>query len=206
MHHLPFPNLSTIQFQAELVGRGFPPRRLTKGLTSDMCTPISPASQHPLSRLPLQPSPKFPLENCYQWSNFRSAVRIRTQRFDQSSAIVLSSKDLLHLETSIDGDLRKREIVQEVCCKFNIVARMISTSFTLTSYISSRHRDVLNNPITSFSQIFQTNRRTVLQSSIIAVVSRPLRNLPRVDLPLLTRARGLIPFSEPMKALPMLSR
>lgn len=110
MHHLPFQNLSTIQFQAEFVGHGLPPNT-AKGHTPDMCTPIFPALHHPKLRVPLRPMPEFPLENSYQWSRCRSAVRIRTQRFDQSRAVALSFEDLQRLEKYVEEDNKKREVV-----------------------------------------------------------------------------------------------
>ncbi|KAH9918846.1 uncharacterized protein B0H18DRAFT_834445, partial [Fomitopsis serialis] len=64
---LPMPHKPNHKCRIALVGQGLCQEDGDTGIDSAMCIPIFPETKHPLSREPLQPTPSFPFQNCYQY-------------------------------------------------------------------------------------------------------------------------------------------
>ncbi|KAI9067501.1 hypothetical protein FKP32DRAFT_266929 [Trametes sanguinea] len=111
---LPFPNRPWYRFDVHSIAPCLPADEPEKGLTSDMCIPIFPNTQHPNGRAPVHPEPEglFPYSNCYHWYQpVETTVRIRArpEEFDETNAASLSALTLTRMIfSSWREDGRKR--------------------------------------------------------------------------------------------------
>ncbi|KAI9063910.1 hypothetical protein FKP32DRAFT_1570974, partial [Trametes sanguinea] len=93
---LPIPNRPWYRFDVRSIAPCLRAEEPQKGLTSDMCIPIFPNSQHPNGRGPMHPEPEglFPYDNCYHWFQpVETTVRIRArpEKFDETNAVSVSA-------------------------------------------------------------------------------------------------------------------
>ena len=81
--------LDTFVYEVCLVGPG--PRKNGEHITSDMCIPIFPATQHPAGRHPVHAQPAFPFSNCYHWfgPEMMFSLRVKTAQFPSESTAVI---------------------------------------------------------------------------------------------------------------------
>lgn len=92
----------------ELVGRGLCKDNKDIFVDSTMCTPIFPATAHPLSRESLRPIPSFPFPDCYQYTAPVPVVRIPTGGYKLSKAVSLGSRDFMVDSLYVDEDRTRR--------------------------------------------------------------------------------------------------
>ncbi|OJT06559.1 hypothetical protein TRAPUB_2636 [Trametes pubescens] len=115
---LPFPDKPWYRFDVLPIGPHLPPANATKGLTSDMCIPIYPNSNHPTGRAPIHPETPFPYGNCYHWlnNNIHILVRSRVDGFDETNAVQISGKTEGFMGRTFSDDLlraiKNRELSQ----------------------------------------------------------------------------------------------
>ncbi|RPD56391.1 hypothetical protein L227DRAFT_614542 [Lentinus tigrinus ALCF2SS1-6] len=69
-------------FDIHLIGPCLRPAHREQCITSDMCTPIYPNSDHPSGRAPVHTEPPFPFDNCYFWSGLKMQIRVCPQEED----------------------------------------------------------------------------------------------------------------------------
>ena len=90
------------------------------GATPDMCIPISPNTDHPNGRLPLETTPEFPYRKCYHWSDgdCRLDVRVRSrpEMFDDDFAVTLPASGRVQLWEYMEEDYMRMEMAQKVMC------------------------------------------------------------------------------------------
>ncbi|KAI0690775.1 hypothetical protein C8T65DRAFT_817154 [Cerioporus squamosus] len=88
---LPTPDKSWIPHEGMPVAPSLRPEDEEHRVTSDMCTPISPNTDHSTGREPLETTPQFPYRSCYHWSDGdrRMDVRVRSgpEKFDDDVAV-----------------------------------------------------------------------------------------------------------------------
>ncbi|KAH9833186.1 uncharacterized protein C8Q71DRAFT_193222 [Rhodofomes roseus] len=110
---LPIPKRPDHKCRIALAGRGPCQQDDDANIDASMCVPISPTTEHPLSRKPVPTRPSFPFPNCYQYSMAIPVVRIPTKFFyDHTNAVAISPYDLFSVKTYINEDHRKRDTLQ----------------------------------------------------------------------------------------------
>ncbi|KAH9833187.1 uncharacterized protein C8Q71DRAFT_193346 [Rhodofomes roseus] len=110
---LPIPKRPDHKCRIALAGRGPCRQDDNANIDASMCIPISPTTEHPLSRKPVPTRPSFPFPDCYQYSMAVPVVRIPTKFFyDHTNAIAISPYDLFSVKTYINEDHRKRDTLQ----------------------------------------------------------------------------------------------
>ncbi|KAJ8463629.1 hypothetical protein ONZ51_g10134 [Trametes cubensis] len=92
---LPWPDQPWYRFQVEPIATTLRPEDEARCITSDMCIPIFPNTNHPNGRESLQPSPEglFPYDNCYHWFQPKLVdvrIRARPEMFDETNAVSIS--------------------------------------------------------------------------------------------------------------------
>ncbi|KAH9833180.1 uncharacterized protein C8Q71DRAFT_860455 [Rhodofomes roseus] len=91
---LPIPKRPDHKCRIALVGRGLCPQDDDARIDASMCVPISPATEHPLSRKPVPTTPPFPFPDCYQYSMAIPTIRIPTKHFyDHTNAVSIPLYD-----------------------------------------------------------------------------------------------------------------
>ncbi|KAH9934177.1 uncharacterized protein B0H18DRAFT_546522 [Fomitopsis serialis] len=101
------PFKSSHKVLVQFVGKGLRADDYDGCVTSDMCTPIAPASSHPSAREALKPFPEFPFDDCYQYTFVTAIVRIPNQRYPRRHFIELDSRDIVMHSMSITEDYDK---------------------------------------------------------------------------------------------------
>lgn len=92
---------------------GLPPARPDKFMTSDMCIPVFPNTDHP-SRAPLQPVSAIPWVNAYHAAFDHVILRVRAALADKTLATVLSKSERMHLTLACARDNeRRRDSIEE---------------------------------------------------------------------------------------------
>ncbi|KAF7985802.1 hypothetical protein HWV62_445 [Athelia sp. TMB] len=93
-------------FRVEILREGFPPRVEDLGIESDMCVPVWPTINHPLSRAPLRTVNDKPLPwtNCYHSSFTSIIVRVPTAYASDEGAFRLSPGEIARHSTIRDED------------------------------------------------------------------------------------------------------
>ncbi|KAH9933801.1 uncharacterized protein B0H18DRAFT_601989 [Fomitopsis serialis] len=110
---LPMPNKPDHKCYVELVGSGLCREDEDAYMKSSMCTPIFPATEHPLSRRPLRPVPSFPFPNCYHHSFAALTVRIPNKLYNHEHAVTLNQRDLLADNIYVSEDCRMRDALAD---------------------------------------------------------------------------------------------
>ena len=92
---LPWPDQPWYRFEIEPIATTLRPEDEAQGITSDMCIPIFPNTNHPNGRESLQPSPEglFPYDSCYHWFQPKLVdvrIRARPELFDETNAVSVS--------------------------------------------------------------------------------------------------------------------
>ncbi|KDQ62023.1 hypothetical protein JAAARDRAFT_97076, partial [Jaapia argillacea MUCL 33604] len=83
-----------LQVEIMLVGQGLPTYREGAVVDASMCTPIFPATEHPLSRQPVRPSKPFPWPNCYQHSFMNKMARVSRIHHSDDSDIRIAKREV----------------------------------------------------------------------------------------------------------------
>ncbi|KAI0327915.1 hypothetical protein GY45DRAFT_1326989 [Cubamyces sp. BRFM 1775] len=99
---LPWPDQPWYRFEVEPVATNLRPEDKERGITPDMCAPISPNTSHPTGRESLKPQPEelFPYNNCYHWFDVKMAdvrIRARPEKFDETNAVTLSVRTRIQM-------------------------------------------------------------------------------------------------------------
>ncbi|KAH9889318.1 hypothetical protein C8Q73DRAFT_736834, partial [Cubamyces lactineus] len=92
---LPWPDQPWYRFEIEPIATTLRPEDETRCITSDMCIPIFPNTNHPNGRESLRPSLEglFPYDNCYHWFQAKTVdvrIRARPEMFDETNAVSIS--------------------------------------------------------------------------------------------------------------------
>ncbi|TFY60022.1 hypothetical protein EVJ58_g5404 [Rhodofomes roseus] len=110
---LPIPKRPDRKCRIALAGRGLCRQDDDANIDASMCVPISPTTEHPLSRKPVPTRPSFPFPNCYQYSMAVPIIRIPTKIFyDHTTAIAIPPYDLFSVKAYMSEDHRKRAALQ----------------------------------------------------------------------------------------------
>ncbi|KAI0327929.1 hypothetical protein GY45DRAFT_1327001 [Cubamyces sp. BRFM 1775] len=92
---LPWPDQPWYRFEVEPIATTLRPEDKARGITSDMCIPIFPNTDHPTGRESVRPEPEglFPYDNCYHWFHPKLVdvrIRARPEEFDETNAVAIS--------------------------------------------------------------------------------------------------------------------
>ncbi|KAH9834769.1 uncharacterized protein C8Q71DRAFT_859134 [Rhodofomes roseus] len=115
MDELPMPGKPDHKCRIALVGQGLCPKDDDACIEPQMCIPIFPETEHPLSRAPLQPSRPFPFPNCYQYASAVVPVRIPNipECYDHKDAISLSARETIHRDMYFCEDVYRRRALRD---------------------------------------------------------------------------------------------
>lgn len=91
-----------------MVGKGLCQEDKDALVDGTMCTPVFPATEHPLSRAPLRPKPSFPFSDCYHYTFATPIVRIPTKNHSLANAITLPEHDFMADSLYVCEDRRAR--------------------------------------------------------------------------------------------------
>ncbi|OSC97333.1 hypothetical protein PYCCODRAFT_1419722 [Trametes coccinea BRFM310] len=96
---LPFPDRPWYRFDICPIATSLRAEDPDKGITSEMCIPIYPNTDHPTGRAPVRPIRPFPYAHCYHWFNLILQVRVRSrpEEFDETEVVKLSSTAQMEL-------------------------------------------------------------------------------------------------------------
>lgn len=121
MLQLPFPDDVTFKYMVYLVGPGLHPEDPELCITSDMCIPISPNTQHPFAdREALKSNPPFPYHNCYHWlgPDMWLDLRICNDGRDYSLAPRTQLPAIEHVEL---GSVGGQDMWRSICARKEIL-------------------------------------------------------------------------------------
>ncbi|KAI0664048.1 hypothetical protein C8Q70DRAFT_215498 [Cubamyces menziesii] len=120
---LPWPDQPWYRFEIEPIATTLRPEDEARGITSDMCIPIFPNTNHPAARESLQPSPEglFPYDNCYHWFQAKLVdvrIKARPELFDETNAVSISVRTRIRTLLRLweeDGDkmMKNRKRLQQ---------------------------------------------------------------------------------------------
>ncbi|KZT71949.1 hypothetical protein DAEQUDRAFT_686800 [Daedalea quercina L-15889] len=110
---LPMPDRPDQKCCIALVGQGPCAENQDSFIEPTMCVPISPETEHPLSREPLQPMPPFPFARCYQYTFAIAEVRVKTGRFNHENAVSLDPHYTFTHKMYVSEDSRKRRALRD---------------------------------------------------------------------------------------------
>ncbi|KAJ3929417.1 MAG: hypothetical protein NXY57DRAFT_900151 [Lentinula lateritia] len=125
-----FPNLRYVGVLVDYADLPLPQRKyqivsirpLQKGLNipiprfdiqEDMCTPVSPETDHPLSRKSLQLNKPLPWSGCYHPNLQDIRVRLRTESRNYSNAYEMTDRSLWEMRKYLDEDAQRRKLPPE---------------------------------------------------------------------------------------------
>ncbi|KAF7972849.1 hypothetical protein HWV62_16966 [Athelia sp. TMB] len=98
-------------FRVEILREGPPPQVEDKGIEADMCVPVWPTTEHPLSRPPLRTDKPLPWTNCYHSSFTSVIVRVPTAYDSAKGAVkILRSEISRHNTIRNEDRMRAYEI------------------------------------------------------------------------------------------------
>ncbi|KZT01195.1 uncharacterized protein LAESUDRAFT_731406 [Laetiporus sulphureus 93-53] len=109
----PLPNRPTHQCQIAFVGQGLPQRSKDEFTPADMCVPIFPNTEHPLSRDNLRPSTPFPFPNCYQYNSVQCTVRIPTAVYPIEDGLFLPHTEVSKHDRYAVEDVYRRMALRD---------------------------------------------------------------------------------------------
>ncbi|KAJ3897618.1 hypothetical protein F5879DRAFT_927696 [Lentinula edodes] len=125
-----FPNLRYVGILVDYADLPLPQRKyqivsirpLQKGLNipiprfdiqEDMCTPVSPETNHPLSRKSLQLNKALPWSGCYHPNLQDIRVRLRTESRNYSNVYEMTDRSLWEMRKYLDEDAQRRKLPPE---------------------------------------------------------------------------------------------
>ncbi|KAH7872396.1 uncharacterized protein C8R40DRAFT_499528 [Lentinula edodes] len=83
------------------------------GIEEDMCTPVSPETDHPLSRISLQLNKPLPWSGCYHPNLQDINVRLPTESRDYSNAYEMTDRSLWEMRKYLGQDAKRRKLPPE---------------------------------------------------------------------------------------------
>ncbi|KAJ3875403.1 hypothetical protein F5051DRAFT_442418 [Lentinula edodes] len=108
--HLPLPNrkYQTVSIRPLQKGLNIPIPRFD--IQEDMCVPVSPETNHPLSRISLQLNKQLPWSGCYHPNLQDLRVRLPTEDRDYSNAYEMTDRSLWQMRKYLGEDARRRKL------------------------------------------------------------------------------------------------
>ena len=94
-------------FRVEILREGPPPQVEDKGIEADMCVPVWPTTEHPLSRPPLRTDKPLPGANCYHSSFTSVIVRVPTAYDSAEGAVKILRSEISRHNTIRNEDRRR---------------------------------------------------------------------------------------------------
>ncbi|KAI0645081.1 hypothetical protein C8Q79DRAFT_1119835 [Trametes meyenii] len=106
---LPFPGGGPYKYLVHMVGPDPRPAEPENFVTSDMCIPIYPNTNHPTGRPPIHASPEFPVSKCCHWIGFdlERKVRVVEGVFPEEETTSLPGKGHVRMEICGGEDLQR---------------------------------------------------------------------------------------------------
>ncbi|KAJ8461987.1 hypothetical protein ONZ51_g11191 [Trametes cubensis] len=105
---LPWPDQPWYKFDVQPIATSLRPGDKARCISSEMCIPVFPNTNHPNGRELLRPQPEslFPYDNCYHWFDMKARIRIRArpEEFDETNAVALSVRSRMQMSRSWDED------------------------------------------------------------------------------------------------------
>ncbi|KAJ3858068.1 hypothetical protein EV359DRAFT_1362, partial [Lentinula novae-zelandiae] len=105
--HLPLPNrkYQTVSIRPLQKGLNIPIPRFD--IQEDMCVPVSPETNHPLSQISLQLNKQLPWSGCYHPNLQDLCVRLPTEDRDYSNAYEMTDRSLWQMRKYLGEDARR---------------------------------------------------------------------------------------------------
>ncbi|KAI0350638.1 hypothetical protein OH77DRAFT_1524768 [Trametes cingulata] len=106
---LPCPGGGPYKYLAYFVGPDPRPDEPENFITSDMCIPIYPNTNHPTGRAPVHPETLFPFTNCSHWVGWdlERKVRVLEGNYPDELSVKLSSRQHVDMESYCGEDLTR---------------------------------------------------------------------------------------------------
>ncbi|KAI0365059.1 hypothetical protein BV20DRAFT_955037 [Pilatotrama ljubarskyi] len=106
---LPYPGSGPWKYLAYFVGPDPRPEEPENFITSDMCIPIFPNTNHPTGREPVRPNSPFPFPNCSHWVGWdlERKVRVLEGHYPAEQSVKLPPNEHVDMEDYCGDDLTR---------------------------------------------------------------------------------------------------